>query len=102
MTLWMIFYHLVYLQETEMEFQSHLEKLLTHFVSGYCCLKKGLRHFLYQPDCVFKQLMSEFSDVMSTSSFGKFNTSLIGLVILNVSSITPLFLNSAISFSNDS
>ena len=50
---------------------------------------------------VFKQLMSEFSDVMSTSSSGTFNTSLIGLVILNVSPIIPLFLNSAISFSND-
>ena len=50
---------------------------------------------------VFKQLMSEFSDVMSTSSSEKFNTSLIGLVVLNVSSLIPLFPNSVISFSND-
>ena len=53
-------------------------------------------------DCVFKQLMSEFSDVISTSSSGKFNTSSIELVILNVSSIVPLFLNSGMSFPNDS
>ena len=52
-------------------------------------------------DCVFKQLMSEFCDVMLTSASGKFNTSSIGLVILNVLSIIPLFANSATSFSND-
>ena len=66
--------------------------------------KEGVASFFSSTcgHCVFKQLMSEFSDVMSTSFSGKFNTSSIGLVILNVSSIIPLFLNSAVSFSNDS
>ena len=48
-------------------------------------------------DCVFKQLMSGLPDVMSTSSSGKSRTSSIGLVILNILSIIPLFLNSAIA-----
>ena len=51
-------------------------------------------------DYMLKQLISEFSNVMSTSSSGKFNTYSTGLVILNGWSIIPLFLNSAISFSN--
>ena len=51
---------------------------------------------------IFKKLASECSYVVSTSSSGKFNAHPIGLIILNVSSIILLFLNSVISFSHDS
>ena len=47
--------------------------------------KEGVASFSLSTcdDCVFEQLMSEFSDVMSTLSSGKFNISSIGLVILS-------------------
>ena len=46
MTLWLIFYHWVYLQETEIEFQSHLlnvfdRNYLTAFISGFNDLNKS-------------------------------------------------------------